>query len=344
MEKTIVLYIFLLFSFLCQSQDKIKVEEAIVFKDTLNNFVYDSISNNLGKIPFSYESSRLVKHFKYIGKDKIYILKAWAQDPHYICDYPTDILIPNKIYSYTICFYNNGRSGKTQKSMGFNFSDNGSVSFKFFGQYKEPTERNVSGKITDISGNPLIEVSVISEYARKETKSDATGSYTLNAKQSDFLVFNYPGKQSQKIRADNDKIDVVLKRNDYVSQRLFSTDNSVINKIRTLVNSSRDTISVEDLKNINNPKYNFEKNAKNNVFYIFVFGAYREDTRDSIFQEKFNIKYLRFEDNNVYSKNDNYEYFKNYNLLTFKYLNKTFKEVWQTYIRLDAVGLKEFVK
>ena len=39
----------------------------MTFKDTVFNFVFDSISHNLGDIVPTNENNRLVKYFKYIG-------------------------------------------------------------------------------------------------------------------------------------------------------------------------------------------------------------------------------------------------------------------------------------
>lgn len=107
----------------------------ITFKDTIFNIAVDSISHNLGQIVPTNENNRLVKYFKYIGTDSIFITKVWTNDPHFICEYPKDQLIPNKIYSITICFWHKDRQGSMTKMMGFFLSDGNRISFKFTGTY-----------------------------------------------------------------------------------------------------------------------------------------------------------------------------------------------------------------
>ena len=105
----------------------------MTFKDTVFNFAFDSISHNLGDIVPTYENNRLVKYFKYIGTEPIVINRAWTGDPHYICIYPEEPLIPNKIYSFTICFYHQNRLGKMTKTMGFDLSDGTQIYLTFTG-------------------------------------------------------------------------------------------------------------------------------------------------------------------------------------------------------------------
>lgn len=110
---------------------------SITFRDTIFNIAFDSIKHDLGKIIPSNENGndKLLKHFKYLGTDSIYITKAWTGDPHFICEYPHEILIPNKIYSFTTCFWHEGRKGKMTKVMGFDLSDGNRISFTFTGTY-----------------------------------------------------------------------------------------------------------------------------------------------------------------------------------------------------------------
>ncbi len=70
--------------------------EAVVFKDTLYQIAFDSLSNNLGNIVPSNEHNRFIKYFKYIGTDSICIAMAWTSDPHFICEYPKEYLFPVK--------------------------------------------------------------------------------------------------------------------------------------------------------------------------------------------------------------------------------------------------------
>jgi hypothetical protein len=115
----------------------------ITFRDTIFDIAFDSTSHNLGKIIPSNANgnNKLVKHFKYLGTDTIFIKRTWTGDPHFICEYPREQLIPNKIYSFTVCFYHE-RQGKLNKHMGFELSDGNSITFKFTGTYLPIKDEN----------------------------------------------------------------------------------------------------------------------------------------------------------------------------------------------------------
>jgi hypothetical protein len=111
------------------------VQEDILFKDTAYNIAFDSLKHNFGKINPETQSRYLIKHFKYLGTEPLSIKKAWTNDPYYICDYPKEELIPNKIYAFTICFSHKGRVGIMNKQMGFDLSDGNRVFMRFTGEY-----------------------------------------------------------------------------------------------------------------------------------------------------------------------------------------------------------------
>jgi hypothetical protein len=139
LQKLLIL-VFLFGTIPCQAQSEYRslIPEdtaGVVFKDTLFNIAFDSVAHNLGHIQPVNKQNRLVKYFKYVGTDPVLITRAWSGDPHYICDYPREPLVPNKIYSYTICFWHKGRQGKLNKLMGFNLSDGNSIVLRFTGEY-----------------------------------------------------------------------------------------------------------------------------------------------------------------------------------------------------------------
>lgn len=101
---------------------KVKDVSTIIFKDTLSNLAFDSSTTRL--YAMQKGQYRLVKYFKYVGDSAVVITKAWTNDPHYICDYPTEPLIPGKVYAFSTCF--SFFPGQFQKRMGFNLS-NGEV-------------------------------------------------------------------------------------------------------------------------------------------------------------------------------------------------------------------------
>lgn len=103
------------------------------FLDTSNFFVSDSFSNNLGTLLENKAPKYLFKKIKYIGSDSILILKAWTNDPHFICGHPKEFLVPGKEYKIRICFNFKGHAGPFRKRMGFRFSNGEVLSFYFTG-------------------------------------------------------------------------------------------------------------------------------------------------------------------------------------------------------------------
>ena len=107
----------------------------ISFRDTIYDFVFDSLKHDLGAIDAAAYHSQLTKYFKYIGKAPITITRAWTGDPHFICQFPNEPLIPNQIYPFTICFSHKGRVGTMSKQMGFELSDGRRITLQFKGHY-----------------------------------------------------------------------------------------------------------------------------------------------------------------------------------------------------------------
>ena len=72
--------------------------------------------------------------------------------------------------------------------------------------------KNVSGTVTDQSGEPVIGASVVEKGTRNGTVTDIDGNYSLSTASNAVLVFSYIGYASQEVSvAGKTKIDVVLK-------------------------------------------------------------------------------------------------------------------------------------
>jgi len=194
-------------------------------------------------------------------------------------------------------------------------------------------EVTVRGKVIDgKTGEPIVSAIVNLYKTQIGTYTDFDGKYSLKAKINDTLVFGFPGMKIQRVIVDKEEINIELEEGEELkvefgppyyppkSKRLEATT----------------TVSKKDIENAENPKYNFKKNAKNNVFLIFVseLTSYDLNKVDLEFEQKYNVKYSLIGS----YKND---YLKKYNKLTFKHLKKKYKKTWLTEIRKDAVGLKK---
>lgn len=118
-----------------QNEQQLKVE----FKDSFQFFVTDSFLHDLGEIPDT--NNKIVKYFKYIGSEPVFIQRTFTGDPHFICRWPREPLMPGQIYSFTVCFWHKHRRGHFKKRMGFILSNNERISFIFKGRvYQSPEE------------------------------------------------------------------------------------------------------------------------------------------------------------------------------------------------------------
>lgn len=70
--------------------------------------------------------------------------------------------------------------------------------------------QHVHGKITSVSGAPLVGVTVLVQDTRNGTISDDQGLYAIDANRGDTLVFRYVGYEEKHVAVDNQLINVVM--------------------------------------------------------------------------------------------------------------------------------------
>lgn len=207
------------------------------------------------------------------------------------------------------------------------------ISFFFFTILSFGQQITVSGKVTDgKTGEPLPGAEVRIYKTNKGCNTDIDGNYVLKVSLNDTLVFSFTGMKTQKIKVDKQEVQVKLFEIDPIHE---SFDPAYYTpRIKKL--EATTIVTKKDIENIDNPKYNFKKNAKNNVFVIYVseLTFYDFNKEDLEFEQKYNVKYSLIGN----YKND---YLKKYNKLTFKHLKKRYKKSWLLEIRKDALGLKK---
>lgn len=116
---------------------------SVELRDTIYQFVFDSLNHDLGIIdPKIKGTSHVKKYFMYFGNEPMLISRAWTGDPHFICDYPKEPLEKGKLYSFTICFYHQGRGGILKKRMGFTLMNGNRITMNFKGNYKKIETNN----------------------------------------------------------------------------------------------------------------------------------------------------------------------------------------------------------
>lgn len=190
-------------------------------------------------------------------------------------------------------------------------------------------EITVSGIITDKkTGEPIYFATVAADKNKITTSTDFDGKYSINVSINDTLLFSYVGMKSQKIKADKSEINIQFEE--------LETNEEAVPPYHRKTKSIEATaiVTKKDIENAADPKYNFKKNAKNNVFVIYVsdLTSYDFNKKDLEFQQKYNVKYSLIGSYKI-------GYLTKHNKLTFKYLKKKYKKTWLAEIRKDAVGL-----
>lgn len=85
-------------------------------QDTLlPEIVFDAKALELGLLP--QENMRVTIPFVYLGKEPQLISRVWTGDPHYVCKYPQEPLMPGKEYTLTVCFWLRDRPGPMNRNV-----------------------------------------------------------------------------------------------------------------------------------------------------------------------------------------------------------------------------------
>ena len=134
------------------------------------------------------------------------------------------------------------------------------ISMLSFGQ-----EIIVRGTVIDKkNGDPIYFATVSVDKNKAATTTDFEGKYSLKVSLNDTLIFSIAGMKTQKIIADKEQINIQLEE----VELNVVVGPPVVPKTQRL--EATTLLTKEDIENANNPKYNFKKSSKNNVFIIFV--------------------------------------------------------------------------
>jgi hypothetical protein len=316
MKLILILKLLLLFSFFATSQGQIQ---------------FDTLEYNLEPVSIG-QTAFLKIPFSNIGDEPLVITRCQSTNATSIISSSKKPILPNQSDTLHVKMINNSVGNfKHTFVVGVNNQDDVNV-VKVNVKVVESIEkdRKVSGKVFDKnSGEPLYFATVSIDKTSIITATDFEGAYSINASLNDTLIFSFVGMKMQKVRADQEEIIIQLEAVDL---------NEVLYGPAYYPTPKRiEIVTIKDIENANNPKYNFKKNAKNNVFVIFVseLTSYDFNKEDIEFQQKYNVKYSLIGSYNI-------DYVSKHNKLTFKHLKKRYQKTWQTEIRKDAVGLDEF--
>ena len=305
-----LLFLYPLFAF---SQGKIK---------------FNSLEYNLSPVSIGKTVSLKIP-FSNIGNEPMIITKCQSTNATSIISASKKSILPNQSDSLTVKILNNSsRNFRHKFLVGIDHQENLNiieVTINVFGT-------NLFGKVVNKkNGEPLPFVIVRIDKNGIGTTTDFDGKYSLKASLNDTLIFSLTGMKTLKVKADKQEINIELEEVELKE----AVGPPYYPKTKRL--EATTIVSKEDIEKSNNPKYNFKKNANNNVFVIFVseLTSYDLNNEDLEFEQRYNVKYSLIGS----CQND---YLKKYNKLTFKHLKKKYKKSWLTEIRKDAIGLDNF--
>ena len=110
------------------------------------------------------------------------------------------------------------------------------------------SQKQVSGKVVDASGNPLIGTNIVEKGTKNGTVSDLQGAYIIKVNQGATLVFSSVGYSSQEKKVGIEtEINVTLANGEQLEEVIVSVGSR--NSKRTVVNSAVpiDIINVKDV-------------------------------------------------------------------------------------------------
>ncbi|MBK5722712.1 TonB-dependent receptor [Dysgonomonas sp. Marseille-P4677] len=109
------------------------------------------------------------------------------------------------------------------------------------------TGKKITGKVTDLSNEPLIGANVTVKGLKKGTVTDSDGNYSIEVETGQFLVFSYIGFLPQEIAIENQTIiNIELSTNEKLMDEVVITGYGIALKKPTLTGAIS-TISDEDI-------------------------------------------------------------------------------------------------
>lgn len=288
---------------------------------------FNSLKYNLSPVSVG-ETTNLKIPFSNIGNEPLIITRCQSSNGTSIISGSKNPILPNQSDTLTVKILNNSVGNfKHTFVVGIDNQEK----FNIIEVNINVLGTKIFGKVVNKkNGEPLPFATVRIDKNEIGTTTDYDGKYSLKASLNDTLIFSFTGMKTLKVKAHKDEINIELEEVDLKAE----VGPPFYPKTKRL--EATTIVSKEDIENADIPKYNFKKNAKNNVFVIFVseLTSYDLNKEDQEFEQKYNVKYSLIDG----YKND---YLKKHNKLTFKHLKKKFKKSWLKEIRKDAVGLKK---
>ena len=143
-------------------------------------------------------------------------------------------------------------------------------------------EYEVTGKVTDVSNNPLPGVSVLIKGTTQGVSTDFDGKYTIKVKNGDILEFSSLGMKTKQVKVNGQKvINVVLEEDDTILEEVVVTSYETA-KRRDVTSSSIRIRGAGSVSGNYGTKNGYTLNSSRETYKAIDEGGFKKTTKDPV--------------------------------------------------------------
>ena len=143
-------------------------------------------------------------------------------------------------------------------------------------------EYEVTGKVTDVSNNPLPGVSVLIKGTTQGVSTDFDGKYTIKVKNGDILEFSSLGMKTKQVKVNGQKvINVVLEDDNVALQEVVVTSNETA-KRRDVTSSSIRIRGAGSVSGNYGTKNGYTLNSSRETYKAIDEGGFKKTAKDPV--------------------------------------------------------------
>ena len=143
-------------------------------------------------------------------------------------------------------------------------------------------EYEVTGKVTDVSNNPLPGVSVLIKGTAQGVTTDFDGKYTIKVKNGDILEFSFLGMKIKQVKVNGQKvINVVLEEDDTILEEVVVTSYETA-KRRDVTSSSIRIRGAGSVSGNYGTKNGYTLNTSRETYKAIDEGGFKKTAKDPV--------------------------------------------------------------
>ena len=143
-------------------------------------------------------------------------------------------------------------------------------------------EYEVTGKVTDVSNNPLPGVSVLIKGTTRGVSTDFDGKYTIKVKNGDILEFSFLGMKIKQVKVNEQKvINVVLEEDNVALQEVVVTSYETA-KRRDVTSSSIRIRGAGSVSGNYRTKNSYTLNSSRETYKAIDEGGFKKTAKDPV--------------------------------------------------------------